>query len=322
MTPAYEISLANKIIHNRLSRLIIHDTAGHHGDTLQLVLNGEGLAKPELGVTISIRIGYEETEIWDAGTFVVQEVERFKSAKRKIPNTIVITGISQSQNNETQAALQLTSAERAFQNQTFGEIVKTIASANGLTTEIDGSLESIPMPPIRQTLESDAGFLDRIARERNAFVKYNDNRVIVQVYDSETIGEININSAQISEYRYHEVQKRNVKKVVAKYTDIKTGKTMKHEEGSGGKQFVLGETFPDLETAKQKAEAVLKYFQRDLINFTIDMPTQPGMFAEKVIHTFHMGDAELNGKWIARSVTTTLDESGLESKLRLQPTSG
>ena len=324
MTPIYELSLANKKIHNRLERLEIQDFAENRGDTLTIRINGRGLAKPRVGIPISIKIGYKETTNWDAGTFIIQEVEREEDAEADgIPNLLTLRGISQPQGGDGQPKVQTTKAERVWQDKDFDEVTSEIITSIGLKPQIDpdvGKVDGIKvkLPPIIQRSETDAQILDRLARERNAFVKYHNDQVIIQKYDSAPIKEISIARNQIVRYHFVETQRPDIDKVVAKYTDIKNGKTLRTTAGRGSESIVLPKTYPDKETAQQAANARLSAFLRDVQTITITLPTQPGMFAEKIINLTGFDDAEINQKYNTRAVITRLDYRGLRSKLYLE----
>lgn len=318
MTPIYELSLANNIIQDRLERLEIKDLAENRGDTLTIKINGKGVAKPQLGVPISIKIGYAETTIWDAGTFIVQEVEREEDAAAEgQANILTLRGISQPQGGI--AKVQTTYTERVWEdNQNFNQIVSDIIQTAGLTPKIHDSLKMIAMPTTVQRNESDARLLDRLASERNAFVKYHDNEVIIQPYDAEEIGSITIQRNEITSYHFIETQRMNIDKVVTKYIDIEKGKTIPVSAGTGQESIVISTTYPDKETATQVAEARLKKYQRSIQTVTISLPTQAGMFAEKIIELTGFDDAEINQKYIARAVITRLNRKGLRSILLLE----
>ena len=57
MTPIYQFSIGNDAIQGRLEKFVIQDVAMSHGDTLLIKINGEGLAKPSIGVVMNIKIG-------------------------------------------------------------------------------------------------------------------------------------------------------------------------------------------------------------------------------------------------------------------------
>ena len=342
MTPIYKLSLGNDVIQDRLKELEIRDFAEQRGDTIDITINGKGIEKPRLGRSLSIEIGYAETETWDAGTFIIQEVQRSMNAKprrRPKPNLLTIRGISQPQGDTARAALQTTRKERAWQNKTFYDIVSEIIRDVGLTPKIDNSLRNIPMPYTTQRNRSDAALLSLLAKERNAFVKYNDNEVIIIPYDAEPIGRITISRSQISGFHFHEEQYHNISKVTAKYIDFDGGETKRMtadtprslaqrvttlrgliSAGTGDTEstYILPDTYPDEITAQNAAEAKLKAFQRVTQTVAISLPTLPGLFAEKLVELTGFEDDELNQRYTCRAAITTLDTDGLQTILQLE----
>lgn len=342
MTPIYTLSVGDSIIQNRLEHLEIRDYAEQRGDTIEITINGQGVAKPTLGVPISVEIGFAETDTWDGGTFIVQEIERSKNTKgkrRRRPNLLTIRGISQPQGDQAIAALQTTHKERSWQAKTFYDIVSEIVEDVGLKADVDDALKDIEMPYTTQRNISDAALLSMLAKERNAFVKFHDDEVIVRLFDSGALESLTVRPEEVSGYHYQEEQYHDIKNVTAKYMDLQGGQT-KHmtasstrsltqrllsREGSvtvgagtGTDTHVLDDTYPDELTARNAAEAKLKALQRITETVIINMPTVPGLFAEKIIELEGFEDAELNQRYVCRAVLTRLDHRGLQSVLHLE----
>ena len=327
MTPIYELSLGNDTIQNRLEKLEIKDFAESRGDTLSIKLNGKGIQKPRLGVDISIKIGYAETNIWDAGTFIVQEVGRSEDARRRgRANVLTIRGISQPQGEDASASLQTTSKERIFQDKTFEDVLSEIIKDLGYTPRIHPSLKNVPIPTTLQRNESDASFLDRLATERNAFVKYHiepGNEVIlilpfeVQPKALQPIPNVTLNRTDITSYFFQETQHHNIGAVTAKYIDLDTGRTERYKAGSG-RSIILPDTYPTENSAELAAESALNSHHRLIQTLTVQLPTQPNLLAEQIIELTGFDDAELNQKYNTRAVCTTLDRRGLRSILQLE----
>ena len=268
MTPIYQFSIGNDAIQGRLEKFQIQDVAMSHGDTLTIKINGEGLAKPSMGVVMNIKIGYEETSVWDAGTYIIQEVNRIESAAGQA-NLLTIKGISHPQCDTAHADVHLTSEQRIFQKQTFGQIATHVIKAVGLNPRVHKDLADIPMPVTIQRAESDAAFLDRISREHDAFMKVHSNDVIIQPFDTESIGTLTLARNQIMKYEFNEVQFNNIKKVVCKYGDLTAGKTERVAVGIGANGLVVPTTYPDEITARHAATAILRSFQRRLYTINV-----------------------------------------------------
>lgn len=345
MTPIYELSIGNDLIQNRLEYLEITDLAEGRGDTVEISINGQGVAKPRLGVPLSVKIGYTETGTWDGGIYIIQEIQRSKNAKgkrRRKPNILQLRGISQPQGRDAIAALQTTHRERSWQGKNFYDIVSEIVEDVGLKVDVDDSLKTIEMPYTTQRNISDAGLLSELARERNAFVKFRDDEVLIQSYDSGKIEDITIRPEEISGFHYQEEQYHNITAVSAKYIDLSVGETKRvYAEaplsvqsitqgidqisglvtagtGEPMNTHVLDTTYPDELTAKNAAESKLKFFQRLVQTVVLSMPTVPGLFAEKVVELEGFEDAEVNQRYVCRAVITRLDHRGLESVLHLE----
>lgn len=330
MTPIYKLSIADEVVHSRLEKLTIEDNAEEKADILTLVLNGIGLAKPETGVIISLEVGYEETDLWDAGQFVVDEVSRVEGTanilkggglvKDWVNRIIIIARSVPKGDNDLGYSLQTISEARTWQNKTYGEIASDIVKGVGGKLTIEPRLRDIKMPVVQQRNESDAAFLARLGRERNAFTKISGNEVIIRSYNSSEIGVVSITREMVTGYHYRESQSYNVEKVIVPYTDMELGKTIDLVVGDGSSK--LGErvprTQPDKETARLIGNSILEWYKRHFATVSLRMPVIPGLFAEKVVELSGFDDEELNRRYVVRTVKTKLNTKGFIANLVLE----
>ena len=320
-TPTYKLSLGGTVIRERLTHLVALDRSGFAGDTLMLKLDAEDLAVPRRGVPIECEIGYEETGTWSLGSFVVENVKL-----KGPPTTFVVTCVSYPQGESAIASLQTTKEERSWQSYavagtTFGEVVGKVCSDVGLSAQVDGRLSAIEMPYVRQSNESDAAFLHRLTVERNGIVKINGDVVVFETRDQRRLGSIVVAlNESVMDFSFDLNERYNIRSVRAKYQDMEAGEIRSVTIGEGKGVKVMSNAFPDLVSAQDAAESLLKHYQRNFVSGTLKMPTEPGLLAEKLVNlTGFPGGEDTNNQFVVvLAKHTYLRTSGLFSELQLK----
>ena len=324
MTPAYQLTLADEEIKERLLSLVVADRAGFAGDTLTLSLRADNLAIPARGVPISCKIGYEESGLWDVGTYIVEDVKL-----KGPPVTMVITCISTPQGETAVAALQTTKSERVWQSHgidgtTFSDVVSQVCSDAGLTARVDAGLASLPMPYTVQSSESDAAFLHRITVERNGLVKMHGDSVLFVVRDGGTLGELTIeHDAEVMEYSFDIAERYDIGAVRARWQEDASGAVEQYTAGEGKGTKIIPKVFSSRAEAVSAADALLKHYGRNFIGGTLKLPTRPGLLAELLVNLQGFpGGAEVNSQYVLVSATHRLSPRGLISSLSLKRPQG
>ena len=320
MTPTFKISLAERIIKQRVQRLEVVDRSGFAGDTLTFELRADRLAIPKTGVLMHCEIGYAETGTWDVGSYYIEDLHLKGS-----PPVLTLRGISQPQGNNTIAALQTTDAERVWQPYaigatTFETVVTDVCAAVGLVARVDDRLAGLQMPLTTQTSESDAAFLHRITTERNGIVKMDADAVIFELRDTGRLGSVDIAFDASMAYAFDLSERYNIDKVRVKYQDVDRGETRTLTLGDGKGLKIVPRVFPNRESAQAAAETLLKHYKRDYQTATIRMPTIPGLLAEKFVNLSGFpGETQTNGQYVCVFAKHVFSEGGgLVSELRLK----
>ncbi|MYF97762.1 hypothetical protein F4212_01300 [Candidatus Poribacteria bacterium] len=320
ITPVFAIisdgnNIADKIDDKFIS-LSVTDKVSTSGDTADFSLYWDGsFAIPKPGVVFEVQIGYAEEGLWQVGKFVAQE--NTLSGPEKV---LSVRGISQPQSQDAAVGALQGTTEREWQaGTTFSEIVEDVCSTAGLTAKVASELVNIAMPHTSQVGESDAQILSRIARNRDAFVKYHDNQVIIEKKDSRRIGKLEIAENQVTSYNFITVERSRFASVTAKYQDAAAGQVEKVTAGEGDPQKVINNTFPDRQSALDAAETILKNMTRQSLTAEITLPTIAGLLAEKVINLKGFPDESFNTEYVLEQVTHKLDkQGGLRSVCKLQ----
>lgn len=320
MTPKYAIVVGEErdltsTIADKLKKLSVQDKVGISADTADIELFFDGsFAIPRPGITLEIKIGYEEARLWSVGKFIVAE-----TTLSGPPDTLRIRGTSLPQSPQAAVEALQGTTERVWQSYeinrtTFEDIVNEVCTDAKLTTKIAPELAKIEMPFTAQIGESDAEFLIRITGLRNGIIKYHDTQVIFERKDSEKLGTLNIDFTECTQWSFTHSERTQFSSVTAKYQVTEEGKVQVYTAGKGKPHKVIRSTFPDRGTAVSAADSVLKNLKRSTIKASVTLPTIPGLLAETKISLTGFPDASLNREYIVEAVTHTLSREGLTSQ--------
>ncbi|SFB30389.1 phage late control D family protein [Azotobacter beijerinckii] len=144
----------------RLIGISLTDNRGLEADTLDLQLSDHDglLAIPPRGVTVQLWLGWSDSGLTYKGSYTVDETEHSGA-----PDVLSIRARSA----DLRKGLK-TKRERSWDAVTLGDVIKTIASGNGLEVVIAPSLAQIPLAHLDQANESDANLLARLGEQHDA----------------------------------------------------------------------------------------------------------------------------------------------------------
>lgn len=319
MTPIFKLSRGGQILQDRLLSLKVTDRSGLQGDTLDITCNAENLQLPPIGVSITVELGYEETEIWNLGSFIVQEYELTGP-----PTELSIRAISIPQSESAEIALQKTAKARTWEKgTTLGTIINDVVGDVGLSTLFSGELGNIMLPFTEKLRESDASFLHRIVSERDGIVKYRGNEVIIEKKDAQKLNTQTLDweSAEEGiEFKLRTNERQRISSVTAKYQNATEGKTISVIVGNPGPSYLSKHTFGDEAAAIDGANALLKQFERDHVTGIIKLPARSGLIAETEIRLQNFpGGTLFNRNYIVEVATYHLiPKKALTTKLILR----
>jgi phage protein D len=164
LAPTYRLSVDGRditpTVNARLVSLRLEETRGEDADRLDLTLSDHDgkLAIPRQGATIAVAIGWEGQPLVDKGTFKVDEVEHSGA-----PDQVTIRARSADLANTLRQR-----RDQSWHQLTLEQILRTIATRNGLTPRIHAALASVALAHIDQTNESDLNFLTRLGKRYDA----------------------------------------------------------------------------------------------------------------------------------------------------------
>ncbi|HHR6560287.1 TPA: contractile injection system protein, VgrG/Pvc8 family, partial [Providencia alcalifaciens] len=128
-------------------------------------LHSETLPLPSKGARLRVAIGFLG-QLVDKGEFVVCSV-----SSSGPPRRIDLYATAAPMNAQKQSGNVLNQKTRSWDNLSLGDLVKTVATENGLIARVAEKLAGIPLSHVDQVAESDANLLSRLARTYNAVSK-------------------------------------------------------------------------------------------------------------------------------------------------------
>ena len=207
---------------------------------------------------------------------------------------------------------------------TLGDVLKQVASDNGLTPAIDGSLAAIAIDKIvAQTGESDMHLVTRLARRFDAVGKFAQGKLVFVPKGSGTtasgaaIAAVTITPNDCETFSIHDSDRAQRGKSHAKVWNRATATStdVAGHAGDVGPDYAYPETFGGNNEAKRATEGRAKAFARGkkTLSATLRPPVAvpvPG----GVVTTSGFGDDD-NTDFIAKTVEDEFDDKGLVSKV-------
>lgn len=328
MTPAFKIEAdtvdVTAKIKDRLTEITLTSETDATQDTLELLLDDRdnALVTPRKGAELKVYLGFKETELFDFGTFTVDEVEISGT-----PDALRITAKAANvSDSTTKAAVDngiKSQRSRSWHEVTFGEMVETIASEHGYEARVHDALSNIPIPHIDQLDESDMNLLSRFAIEHDALLKVADKKIVLipkgmaQNASAATLSPVIITKSQVKGFRMMIADGRYFKSVTAHWKDLDANMRVAETVGDGDPAKVLKEDFADAAAAKSAAQADFKRMERGKSTGTIELPGTPSIKAGMHVDLQDFR-TEFNGVWHVKQATHTLGGSGFTTSIELE----
>ncbi|MDX2109209.1 MAG: contractile injection system protein, VgrG/Pvc8 family [Verrucomicrobiota bacterium] len=319
MTPKFRIEVEGvditDTIGKRLISLVVRDEAGFASDTCEINLDDRGLdvAIPPKGRKLKVWMGYQESGLFLKGEFVVDECRHHGP-----PATLVISakGADMLESLKTRKT-------RSWHEQTIGEIVTTIASEHGLDARIAAIYADTLIKHIDQSDESDLSFLTRLASERDAIAKPVSGKLLfvprgeAKTAAGEALPTLSLKVTDFQKWEHTQQERENYKKVLAYWTDKRTGIRKEVTAGEDAPVKNLRNDYADEVTAQKAADAELRRIRRGkaTLNLTLEGLPEAGADWRVTISDFK---PEIDGLWSVHHAEHTYDESGLVTILETE----
>lgn len=324
MKVAYRITGVGSEAAKRVTSITVSDEQGIKSDKVNITFDDRNyeLNPPALGLVFDVYLGYDNRgpPLRKLGTFQVDEI-KFSETEAA---SVSVSGSAMFTNDETMKA----PTAHIYDEKTIGDIAGEIAGRHGYALEIDDEIASIYVDHLDQNEESDIHFITRIAEEQDAFVKIQDQKMIVRSRDK-TEGVIIAIKAPINQSSSAEIvvmvptsvsitqNARNKYKAVRAYWQDPDAARRKGEVvGSGDPEFKIRRTYVTKDAAINAATAKFKQLKRGTQSMdTFNAPGDPNIRSGMELLMIGFRD-EVNGSWSVTSVTHTMNTSGYQISLR------
>ena len=322
--PAYRVTAEGRDITRVLARYLVDITLTDYGgatarsDELKITLLSERLPLPTKGARLRVALGFNGNLV-DKGWFVVCGV-----SSSGPPRRIEIYATAAPMNAEKQSGDVLNQKTRSWDNLTLGDLVKTVATENGLKARVAEKLAGIRITHVDQVAESDASLLSRLARTYNAVSKPAGGYWLFLEQGAGTtvsgapLKTVTLTPSMVSSWNYQEGERgsstgeKKKEKITVRYFDMADGRTKTATVEHDGSSVTSPYTQPEKETAEQQAKSKKTQAQRNSRKMTLTGPCRPSyvaMTAESGVVTSGFGKRE-DRRWLVESLAFSLSSSG------------
>ncbi|MEN4658697.1 contractile injection system protein, VgrG/Pvc8 family [Pantoea agglomerans] len=329
--PAFSISAEGKDITRALeeclSELTLTDNGGAtaKADELKITLISQTLPLPSKGARLRVAMGFND-QLVDKGWFVVSGV-----GSSGPPRRVEIYATAAPMNSQKHPGNVLSHKTRSWDDIRLADLVKTVATDNGLKPKVAAELAEIHIDHIDQVAESDANLMSRLARTYNAISKPAGGYWLFLVQGAmktavgKETGGITITPDELSSWTYNEGQRGSTTgkatgsdgkasgKVGVRYYDEADGRTKTTTVDHDGPSITNPYTQSGKSIADQQAKARKTQAQRNEQKMMLTGPCRPrhiALTAESGVTTSGFGSRE-DRSWLVESLVFSLTSSGL-----------
>lgn len=300
---------------SRLISLRLTDDTGYQSDLLEIVLADNDPANPiqipPKGAELEVWLGYDG-DLSRMGLFVCDEIEL-----AGWPGTMTIRGRAAVYDKTPKGKTDLqTQKVREWPDKTkLGDMVSKIAKEHGMEPAVSKSLQSVVLPHLSQTEESDVSFLVRVTKQYDAVVKPSGGKLVVakRGEGTSTSGDelpaVTLDASQCTSFRMTQATREAPGTVVAYWHNKKSAKRIEVKVGSGDPVKRLRHYYPTQDAAQAAAQGDLDKRTRKQATLSVSMPGNPQLMAEGKLTLTGFRDG-VDGEWLVRSVEHELTEGG------------
>lgn len=306
------VGLKQQILDDTFLSLTAKDEAGLSNDYVVVSLEDTGkFKKPDLGSSISVSLGYEDTGTYRLGKFTVNKITKRKEGSTK---AIDITCISASHNSKFKE-----SGKREFKGSTINTIVDTIATISNLESRVDPDIKDL-VYTIIQNGETNQGFLRKLAESVDSIVKVTDGRLYFgkrqnkKKVDGSFINNKTINEAdEMLTYTYSDDGISKYSGIKVKYYDstgeVITTKVVGTDDDSVKE---LAKTYTSEDEATKAGDSMLNKLVREKQKLTFETEGDRHIPAESQL-TVVSDDTDLAQDWIVSQVSYNFSKGNLRA---------
>ncbi len=334
--PTYSVTAEGKDISRALreclSELTLTDNGGAtaKADELKITLHSETLALPQKGARLRLGLGFND-KLTDKGWFVVSGV-----SSSGPPRRIEIYATAAPMNSQKQTGDVQSHKTRSWDDIQLADIVKTVATDNGLTAKVASKFTSVKVDHIDQVAESDASLMTRLAKRYNAVSKpsggywlFLEQGAAVTASGKSTAS-VTVTPPEVSSWSYSEGERGSTEgkastsagagkkkkeggKISVRYFDEADGKTKTSTVDHDGPSLSNPWTQAHKNAADQHAQSKKTQANRNERKMTITGPARLKhipLTAESRVITAGFGERE-DRNWLVESLVFNLTSAGL-----------
>lgn len=250
---------------------------------------------PEKGAIITAEIGIDGGLTLDCGVFEIDEIELL-GAPDSVTIRCIAAGFKKGQKRSRKS--------HVHEGKTLSEIVRTIASAAGLT--VQGKISDVRVGRLVQRKERDLRFLRRLAKEYGyTFNVRGTNLIFINKSELEDAKAVAAYAkTDLLSFSIRDKSTNTYKSASIKYHNPETGETIQHKESDGGSEdtddnLELKFTAETQAQARLMTKAALREANKLQQSGSVSLPGSPLLCAGNVIELQGLG--KLSGDYIIKS---------------------
>ncbi|SER25162.1 hypothetical protein SAMN04244573_03201 [Azotobacter beijerinckii] len=304
-------------ITQRLIAIGLTDNRGLEADTLDIQLSDHDgrLAIPPRGATVQLWLGWSDTGLTYKGSYTVDETEHSGS-----PDVLSIRARSA----DLREGLK-TKRERSWDQQTLGDVIKAIASSNGLQPVIAPSFAQIPMAHLDQANESDANLLARLGEQHDAIATVKAGRLLFMPAGKSTtasglpLPHITLTRTDGDQHRFLQADRDSYSGVRAYYYDTNSAEKKEAIAGGGDNLKDLRHVHTDQASALNAARAEWSRLQRGTATLSYSLARgRPDLIPELTYSLTGIKDEIAAITWLGSHVAHSFTADAYTTSLELE----
>ncbi len=306
------------VLADRLDRLVVTDEAGLKSDRAEFSIDNreQKVRVPPTGVTLDIRLGYEDGDSWITGKYAVDNVRLGGK-----PDTLTIGAHAMNMTTKLR-----TPRSQAWGNVSIGDLVAAIAEGLDYQAKVADPLSSTNLGHVIQSEESDLHLLQRLAEQYGAVFKATNGFLIfaprqqLKSFSQQTLPAVTVTPDQCTQpWEYESTERGRFTAVVARWRDLDAGDDIEVRVGAAdGPAFTLRKSFASADEARAAAQSKLDAFNRGTATLTLKLIGLPAAKAERPLIPSGFHPLVDGAEWVISKAVHTYAGNGLATSINAE----
>lgn len=272
-------------------------------DTVNItVANMPAFSIPKRSAALRLWLGWKESTMKYFGSFVVDEISgQFR------PATMTITAKS---TDLTSGSNVKEKTDKEWENITLVDLAAKIAAAHGCKSKV---LVNVRYDYRAQSLESDIAFLRRLALEAGATLSIKDKVFVIAPYAKAIRASAIIAHTDVISGSWSLPERDKYDTVTTKWWDAEMAEEQKVSSGDnekGKSSYTIKKRFASAAEAQTAAENYKAKLSKGEVSIDLSTAGNPLLVSGAEVSCDGFTPKELNGKYLAKSVTHSISKSG------------